>query len=100
MQVSGSYSALGALTRIEPTQQTRREPGRSGARAGDTVSISEEAKAAFRTAFGKTGEELVNEDIGTAAKFRRALKEAWNENEDTEASLMGQLRGLWSKFRD
>lgn len=98
MQVSGSYSAIGALTAIDPTQQARREPRRSGARAGDTVSISEEAKTAYRTAFGKIGDDFVEEGAGAAAKFRRALEDAWNKNEGAEPSLLGQLRGLWNKY--
>ncbi|MBD5557670.1 MAG: hypothetical protein HDQ92_03715 [Desulfovibrio sp.] len=98
MQVSGSYSAIGALTGIDPTQPTRREPRRSGARAGDTVSISEEAMAAFRNSL-PVGPEYRDEAAPDAgAKFRQALVDAWNENEGAETSLMGQLRGLWSKF--
>lgn len=100
MQVSGSYSTISALTGIDPAQQPRREPRRSGARAGDTVSISEEALAAFRNSVLQGSEAREDERQDTATKFRQALKEAWNENEDAEASLMGQLRGLWSKFRD
>lgn len=100
MQVSGSYSAIGALTRIDPTQQARREPRRSTARAGDTISISEEALAAFRNSALQGGEALEDETQDTATKFRQALEDAWNENERAETSLMGQLRGLWSKFRD
>ena len=100
MQISGSYSAIGALTGIDPTQQTRREPRRSGARQGDTVSISEEAMAAYRHAIGQAGDDMVEEDASTAAKFRQALEDAWNEADGADPSLMGQLRGLWSKFRD
>ena len=100
MQVSGSYSAIGALSEIDPTQRARREPRRSGARSGDTVSISEEAKAAYRNAFGENGDILAEEGAETAAKFRQALEAAWNENDGGEASLIGQLRWLWSKFRD
>lgn len=98
MQVCGSYSAIGALTETDPAQRTRREPRRCGARAGDTVSISEEAKAAFRTAFGANGEDPAEGGAATAAKFRRALEDAWNENNRGETSLMGQLRGLWNTF--
>ena len=100
MQISGSHSAIGALTGIDAAQRVRREPQRSGGRAGDTVSISEEAKAAFRNAFGKNGDDPVEDDAGTAAKFRQALEDAWNENGAPEATLMEQLRGLWNKFRD
>lgn len=98
MQVSGSYSAIGALTVIEPTQQARREPRRSGARAGDTVSISEEALAAFRNSALQGGEALEDEREDTATKFRQALEDAWNETASAEPSLTGQLRGLWNKF--
>ena len=98
MQVSGSNSAIGALTGIDPTQQTRRESRRSDRRFGDTVSISDEAKAAYRTALGKIGDDFVEEGAGAGAKFRRALEDAWNENEGAETSLMGQLRGLWNKL--
>lgn len=100
MQISGSYSAIGALTGIDPTQQTRREPRRNGAWQGDTVSISEEAMAAFRNSALQGGEAPADETQDTATKFRRALEDAWNETEGAEASLMAQLRGLWSKFRD
>lgn len=92
MQVSGSYSAIGARTGIDPTQQTRREPRRSGARAGDSISISEEAKAAYRIAFGKSGDDLVEEGAEMGAKFRRALEDAWNKNQIGEASLLAKLR--------
>lgn len=98
MQISGSSSAIDALNKIEPTQRTRREGPRSGARSGDTVSISEEAKAAFRTAFGNAGDAQAEEGADTAEKFRRALEDAWNENSSRGTSLLGQLRGLWNKF--
>ena len=100
MQVSGNHSAIGTLTGIDPTRRTLREPRRSGARAGDTVSISEEALAAFRNSLpvGREYRDEAAQDAG--AKFRQALVDAWNENEGAETSLMGQLRGLWSKFRD
>lgn len=97
MRVSGSYSAIGALNGIAPVQRTVREPRRSDGRSGDTVSISDEAKAAFRTALGKNGDDLASEGAETAAKFRQALEDAWNENDVGEASLLGQLRGLWRK---
>ena len=100
MQISGSYSAIGALTGIDPTQQTRREPRRNGARQGDTVSISEEAMAAFRNSALQVDEVPADEAQDTATKFRRALEDAWNETEGAEPSLMAQLRGLWSKFLD
>lgn len=100
MQVSGSYSAIGALTRIDPTQQPRRESRRSAARAGDTVSISEEALAAFRNSALQGGEALEDERQDTATKFRQALEEAWNETESAEPSLREQLRGLWNKLLD
>lgn len=99
MQVSGSYNAIGALTGIAATQRTNGEPHRSGARSGDTVSISEEAKAAFRNACGKNDDNLVEEGAGTAAKFRQALEDAWNEDSGA-ASLMGRLQGLWRQLRD
>lgn len=98
MQVSGSYSAIGALTGIDPTRQTRREPRRSGARAGDTVSISEEALAAFRNSTLQGGEAHEDERQDTATKFRQALEDAWNETESAEPTLIGQWRGLWNKF--
>ncbi|WP_165077151.1 MULTISPECIES: hypothetical protein [unclassified Desulfovibrio] len=100
MQVSGSYSPIGAVNGIDRTQRTRREPRRSEERSGDTVSISDEAKAAFRIALGKNGDDLASEGAETAAKFRQALEDAWNENGSGASSLMGQLRGLWNKFLD
>ncbi|MDE7240556.1 hypothetical protein [Desulfovibrio sp.] len=100
MQVSGSYSAIGALTGIEPSRQTRRERRRGGAGSGDTVSISEEAMAAFRNSLPVGREYRDEAEQEAAAKFRQALEDAWNENDGAETSLMGQLRGLWGKFRD
>ena len=99
MQVSGSYSAVGALSEIDPTQRARREPRRSGARQGDTVSISEEAKAAFRNAFGQAADDPVEEGAETAAKFRQALEDAWNETESPEPSLMGRLRSALASWK-
>ena len=99
MQVSGSYSAIGAITELGPTQRTRREPRRGGSGAGDTVSISEEAKAAFRNDFGKNGVDLAEDGAETAAKFRQALEDALNENEASEVSLMGRLRSAIATWK-
>lgn len=99
MQVSGSYSAIGALTEIDPTQQTRREPRRGGAKTGDTVSISDEAKAAFRHSL-PVGREYLDEAAQDAAgKFRQALEDAWNENDSEGATLMGKLRSAIASWK-
>ena len=99
MQISGSYSAVGALTGISSTQRTRREPQRRSAGSGDTVSISDEAKAAFRDAFGTNVGNLTEELAEAEMKFRQALEDAWNEENSNGASLMGRLQGLWRQLR-
>ncbi|MBD5627330.1 MAG: hypothetical protein HDQ90_07620 [Desulfovibrio sp.] len=48
MQVSGSYTAIGSIFEVQPAQSMRRAPARSTGSSGDTVSISEEALAAYR----------------------------------------------------
>lgn len=99
MQVSGSYSAIGALTATAPTRRTPRAAPRSGRGAGDTVSISDEAKTAFRHAFGKIDASLAEEGTETAAKFRQALEDAWKENGSGGTSLMGMLRSAIAAWK-
>lgn len=94
MRVSGGYSAIGALTETCAARRTRRSAPRSNRGAGDTVSISDEAKAAFRAASGKIGDDRTGEGAETAAKFRQALEDAWKENGKEEGSLMGKLRSV------
>lgn len=58
MQVSGSYTAIGSIFEVQPVHRVRRASARSGGGAGgDTVSISEEALAAYRNSLQKVETE-------------------------------------------
>lgn len=57
MQVSGSYSPIGAIFEAQPAQRMRRASARSAGNSGDTVSISEEALAAYRNSLRKVETE-------------------------------------------
>lgn len=85
MQVSGSYTAIGSIVEVQPAQRVRRSPGRNSRSSGDTVSISDEALAAYRQSLG--GEAgLDAETLETGAKFRKALEEAWTGGNETSLS--------------
>lgn len=92
MQISGNSSAIRALNRIDATQRAPRAVPHGGRGTGDTVSISDEAKAAYLGSLGKSGAGLEDGAADTGAKFRRALHDAWNESHSEEATLMGKLR--------
>lgn len=98
MQVSGNYSAIGSISEVHPAQRMRRTSARSGGGSGtDTVSISEEALAAYRNAFPQGDAPLDEEASDTGAKFRKALEEAWNGSEET--SLGGRFLSAISSWK-
>ena len=89
MQVSGSYTAIGSTVEVQPATRVRRSPGRRPGSSGDTVSISDEALAAYRQS-RSPGEAVPDTDaLETGAKFRKALEEAWHGSAET--SLRGRL---------
>lgn len=57
MQVSGSYTAIGSIFEVQPAQRLRRPSARSTGGSGDTVSISEEALAAYRNSLAQVETE-------------------------------------------
>lgn len=90
MQISGSYTAIGAISEVQPAQRLRRTPARGGGSSGgDTVSISEEALAAYREAFPQADTPRDAATSDTGAKFRKALEDAWNGN--NESSFWSRL---------
>ena len=57
MQVSGSYTAIGSIFGVQPAQRVRQASARNTGNSGDTVSISEEALAAYRNSLQKVQTE-------------------------------------------
>lgn len=57
MQVSGSYTAIGSIIEVQPAQRLRPPAARSAGSSGDTISISEEALAAYRNSLQKVETE-------------------------------------------
>lgn len=83
MQVSGSYTAIGSIHEVQPAQRVRPAPARNSGSSGDTVSISEEALAAYRQSLGPGETGLDEGALETGAKFRKVLEEAWQGRGET-----------------
>ena len=97
MQVSGSYTAVGSILGVEPAQGIRRPSVRSGTNTGDTVSISEEALAAYRNSCQEGEAPQDAAILETGAKFRKALEDAWNGSGET--SLSSRLLSAISSWK-
>lgn len=100
MQVAGGYSALGNICEVQSGQCSRRARPRTGRSLGDTVSISNEALAAYHTAHQQHATVPYEAMPDSAAKFRQALEDAWNDGAPGEgASLLEKLRSALSSWK-
>ena len=90
MHVSGSYSAISSIFEVQATQRTRRASPSGGSASFDTVSISEEAMAAYRNSLQKTATGP-SQDAETEAQLTRWFTQWHSGANFSDEGIQGEV---------